>query len=283
MNGIVIWGEVLFCIDASMDFCALYFTLKLCGQRISLLRLCTAAFLSAGLGVFCTAYGLSTGWSLLLLCGAWMMLWPIAAGCRFGHRWPECIRALLLFLFLQACAGGMMTAVFVFLNRFAVKNDIFLPSEIPRTRLFFVFAGVIFLLLGVFSRLLSDSKVRRLVQRGGIAHVTYNDRSRQIPCLFDSGNLVREPISGKPVMILPQAEADALGIRQEMLNEGNLRGSRLIPMKTLTGDRLLWGIMPRETTLKAEGILIKSTNMYMVFSEGTDLAIVPTSVIQQNG
>lgn len=281
MDGVIVWGEVLFCIDFSMDFCALYFTCKLLGWRVRLRRLLPAAAICAGISVFCTAV-LSGAVSAAMLLLGWLTSAVILAP-RKKRKIRMMLCAFFLFLFLEACAGGIMTVIFVWLNRRFAALGFTVSDGAVRHRLFFMTASAIFVFLGVICRIISRAEIKKLVKRNGTASVQWNGHETVVPCLFDSGNLVSEPISGKPVMILPYKEQYRLGVEPAQLENGRVHGSRLIPLKTLDRLSLSWGILPDAVRLQADRLDIPETEIYIVFSRGTEYAIVPTAVLPLEG
>ena len=278
MGDSVIWGEVLFCIDFSMDFCALYFTCKLLGWKIRLKNLTLSAVICSAVGVFCTA--VLNG----LLSAAVMVFGWIGSALLLSPTDKRNVRsmtaAFLLFVFLEACAGGIMTAVFCFLNRRFYALDFTVSDYETKRKWFFLCAGLVFIILGVICRLLSHADVQKLVQRSGIAAIRWNGHETSVACMFDSGNLIKEPISGKSVMILPYKEQFSLGVDPKLLESGGITGSRLISMKTLDRAYLMWGIRPDSIDIRADSLEISGEELYIVFSDGTDKAIVPTSMLR---
>ena len=277
MDGVVIWGEVLFCIDFSMDFCALYFMCSLFGWKPRYRRLIAASACCAAAGVLSIA--VSSGFlSALLMIAGWgfsaILLIPPTK-----RRISTAAAAFLLFLFLEACAGGIMTALFYFLNRQFSSYGFIVTDTTSRCKLFFLCTGLIFIVIGIVFRTASYTELQKLVTAGGVAAVQLNGKETCVPCLFDSGNLVREPISGKPVIVLPYREQHQLGIDPSLLEKGMLRGCRLIPLKTLGRTFISWGIRPEHIRVHADNLDIPDADFYIVFSRETEQAIVPASVL----
>ena len=273
----VIWGEVLFCIDFSMDLCALYVMSGLIGWRVRTLRLCVAACICAAVGVLCTA--VTGGIRTVCLIGGWLAAYAVLTG-RGARRIGSFLTATVLFFIIEACAGGIMTAGFLFLRRTFLHRSFSIDESAPRHMLFWMLAAVVFFLLTAWLRLLSRADANRLAQRGGEVKIRYGEREVCAECLFDSGNLVREPISGKAVVFLPSSFSERLGINTQQLNAGDVCGSRLIPMKTACGVSCGWGIRADEFTYSAEnGKFRGSADVYAVFSDAIDRTVVPTSVL----
>lgn len=278
MGDVVIWGEVLFCIDFCMDFCALYFCAKLLGWSTNAKHLCLGSAICASFGVICTAADapvIKVILSMLALTLSVLILIP-KADRRIGRLFT----GILLFFVLEACVGGIMTCVFYFLNRQFTSLGFRITEENARYRLFFLIAAGIFFLLGIIHRKLYDADCRKLVQRGGSALIRLHGKEVSVPCLFDSGNLVKEPISGKPVVFVPHHLQNTLGVVPSSLESGTMMGSRLIPMKTLDSSSLRWGIQPDAISFQADRIAIPYAEVYIVFSNQIQQAIVPTALLK---
>ena len=278
MDGIIIWGEVLFFIDFSMDFCALYFTFKLLGWKTDIKKLILASVICAVLGLICITQITGTA-SILILFIGWMISTILAIPSE-KRRIRNIIGAVILFVILEALTGGIMTAIFYKLNQWNHSLGIHLDSGESKLRIFFIAAGIIFFMLTASMRILSNAKFLKGVTQNGTVSIRWNGYETNTHCMFDSGNLVREPISGKHVMILPAGEISALGIEYDRLSSGSLYGSRLIPVKTLDKTSVLWGILPDEINIQTENRTYSSTELYVVFSPGTDIAIVPTCILE---
>ncbi len=278
MHDVVIWGEVLFCIDFCMDFCALYFCAKLLGWCVSLKRILLDSLLCAVIGVICAANQrtlLTVVLSCIALGAAIVLIVPKAY-----RRFTSVISAICLFFFLEACTGGIMTAAFYWLNDRFYTLGFTVSDTNSRSRLFFLCAALILFILGIVNRILTDADVRKLVQRGGEAVIRIRERESVVPCIFDSGNLVCEPISGKSVVFVPSNLLEPLGIQKPMLENGEILGSRLIPIRTLDHSSYQFGIRPDSFHLIADGVDVERADIYLVFSDHVTHAIVPTTLLQ---
>lgn len=278
MDEIIIWGEVLFLIDFSMDFCAFYFSGKLLGWKINLRRLIAAASICAIVGLFCTAR-LSERLSLLCLCSSWFISIPLIIP-KSKCCLKNIIYAVILFVFFETCIGGIMTVMFYQMNRMFSSFETTFENGLSRLRFFFLSLSAIFFCLAIMNRILSNTLIQQTIRQNGTVTISWNGRSTVISCLFDSGNLVREPISGKHVMVVPSNELQALGIDADLLCKGAIYGSRLIPMKTLDSTTVSWGILPNQIQIKADNKTLINEELYVVFSAGTDIAIIPSCIFR---
>ena len=280
MQPVVIWGEVLFFIDFSMDFCTLYPVLRILGQPVRLYRLLAASALCAAAGVASVTLPTSAAWILAAGCvfAVWLLLIP-----RVNRTPYLFLKAVLLFVFLEAAAGGLVTAVFFSLNRWFSGVGISVQTPLVRRQWFWLCAALFFFICRWVNRILQNAAARRFTNPGGSLTVRYDGCEIRAECLLDSGNLVCEPISGRPVTVLPSGCSEALGIDLPRLCSGGYPHSRLIPLQSIGGSQLLWGIHPEQILLTAEcGTDGKQTEIdcYIVFSDRTEEAIVPMCLLQ---
>lgn len=281
MQQVVIWGEVLFLIDFSMDFCTLYPVLRILGQPIRLRRLLAASALCAAAGVASVTLPTSAVWGLSVGCVlvVWLLLIP-----RVNRTPGLFLKAVLLFVFLEAAAGGLVTAVFFSLNRWFSGLGITVQTHHVRRQWFWLCAALFFFLCRWCSRILQNTAVRRFSGAGGSLTVRYDGCETSAECLLDSGNLVCEPISGRPVTVLPSGCGEALGIDLLRLSSGGYPHSRLIPLQSIGGSQLLWGIHPERILLSPgqnTGQKPTEIDCYIVFSEQTKEAIVPMCLLRE--
>ena len=114
--GIVVYADLLFLIDFSMDLLTLYIVSKVLRRRISLLRMVSAAAMG---GVYSVA-------TLSLPKGVFSMLFGLfvcfvmCMTALLSKRWENFAKMPLytcLFFVVSSLLGGMMTAFYSLLNR----------------------------------------------------------------------------------------------------------------------------------------------------------------------
>lgn len=302
MQTVTVWGEVLFAIDFSIDFCALYFARRLLGRTVSGRRTVFGAALCAAVGVALVSAGFPALWEMLLCI--------LTAAIAYRMTEPEhlmpgqLLNGVLLFVFLEAAAGGLMTAVFSMLNRWFSGAGITLSDNGTRRMLFWLSVGGLCILFSVIFRILGgrDCKIRECT-----VGIRFGDRHIRYPCIGDTGNLLREPISGLPVLVMPQTSLTELGISADALSAGQIPHSRLVSAKTISGENTLyWAIHPPEIrvymtdsvhlkdvghpedVVQSEDAVLKSPEVssgkridgYVIFSPNTDgKGILPVSLL----
>ena len=288
----VIWGDVLFLIDFSMDFLCLYFALRLLHLACGFRRICAASVCSAACSVCCTAYEGSTWAEMLLVLAGLMGVCLIALPKQSLHR-KNILRLLLLFLFLEASAGGLLTGLYLALNRLFLMGggSVSVSSEKNRFRLFWLLCALItacFYGISSMFRRRQEAAFREDLE----VHIACGGHTVSLPCVVDSGNLAREPISGLPVIFLPRKTTQQLGIDFQRLSAGHMPKSRLIPLQTVTSEHhLLWGMHPDEMTVSSVSAAPQkeaevSIDAYIAFFEESMsgskkmAAIVPPTVLE---
>ena len=145
--------------------------------------------------------------------------------------------------------GGMMTALFHFLNRLNFPAEIGEESDGLSAWMFALAAGISTLAGLRGSRLLCRSATRRYAR----LTVSIGDRRAELQALLDSGNLCRDPISGRAVIFIdPQSARMLIGAGEEQ-DADMARRFRLVPMETVGGKRLQKAYLPDCVTLHDSG------------------------------
>lgn len=250
-----IYIDLYVLINTSMNLLCLMITASLLHRRISRLRACLAAFLGgiyAAASLLCGMEG-GVGFALDLLAGGMMCAVAFAG------------KSLSVFRFLQSAAvealtsmilGGIMTALYSLLNRLDLPLEVLDGDGI---------SVWLFLLLSLAAGLLTLRGGRFFGFSGRTKSVTLEvrlfEKEITLRAMVDSGNLLRDPVSGRGVIVvdreilstvLPPTLAYAL--RQPspeawLCDRRYVRYIRLIPTRTATGDTLLPSILPDALTL----------------------------------
>lgn len=249
-----VYVDLYFLINFSMDFLCFYLASKLLGIKLSALR---SAIASAVGGIYA---GLALVWGLGGIAGLSLdalscaLMCAIAFGVRGkARRLPMYV---LVYVAVSMTLGGFMTALFNLLNR-TVFGEI-APSEDGISAWLLAVLAVIsaaLTLLGgkFFRRRTSKRNVRLKISIGG--------KSADISALCDSGNMLRDPISGKLCVI---ASADALRdiLPREVLRavgdggksigalSAAVAGIRIIPTRTAAGDSMMFALRPESISVE---------------------------------
>lgn len=249
----VIYGDVLLLVDFCMNCFALYITAYFIRRRVKTLCLVGAALVGGIYNIASVYLNTDNLLSRLTAAAVGVLMCYIAfGGCHF-------VRAVLTFFAVSALIGGLMYGVYFLFGSY--HSDLFgntrgyAYTHIP-LRMFAALAGVSFVLALIFSRLGRDVTDRR----EALVTVTTAQGCRQFDLLLDSGNLVREPISGKYVVIVSLAAAAPLLTDEERraLQSGDAdcllrRRFRLICARGMDGTpHTLYGFVP-DSIVYADG------------------------------
>ena len=253
-----VYVDVFFMVNFSMDFLCLFLTSRLLSIRLSLWRGILAAIFGgiyANLALFLSLGSIA---SLLLDIAALVIICFIAF-----FRKKELRRLPILTLVFTAASmvlGGAMTALFNLFNRSGIFNGIKeTDADGISVWLFAVLSIISAAITLVGGRFFRSRTSRRSVE----VRISYRGASMTVSGLVDSGNFLREPLSGKPCIIVDRASLRALlpnavvtaarnpsdGTLLGRINEEDRRRISLIPAVTATGGGMLLGLRTDEITL----------------------------------
>lgn len=245
-----VYLDIFFLINFSMDFLGLFLSGRLLEKRVRLLRVvlaaviggayaCASLLLSSqihGLAVFCLD-------ALICLLMAFVSVFEKkAVGSSFAFA--------LVFGAVSILLGGAMTALFNLFNKIGLDRLFGDSSQSDGMSVWF------FLFLAIFSALFtvigSKALKRKMMRKKGKLEIKYKGKSVSLFCICDSGNLLREPISRLPCIVV---DTDAVGgIFSNTLLKAAKSGDllsldgydrakiRLIPISTAAGETMLLGI-----------------------------------------
>lgn len=238
----IIYGDVLFAVNFSMDFLTLYITCRILSLRVRLIPLVFASAIGALYAVAALFFETGRLTDALIAFAVSLLVSNIAFG-YYGIR--SFIRDAAVFWAVSLMLGGVMTAIFYAVSHFTGIK--YAPDSIgahasslpPRLMLVSACAAAIFTL--VCSRL----TYRRRHSRTVTVNAEYRGRNASFNALFDTGNLLTEPISGRPVVIITNELFDALtGGSESLLKAGIEAKLRFIPASSINGEQLLTAVVP---------------------------------------
>ena len=236
----VLYLDSLLVFELVSDLTLLWAAGKLCQARRRKLRLLAAAFLGAGYALLSLLWPPAASFPGKAVSLAAMLL--IAYGREKG-LW----RLGLAYLAMCAVYAGAASAVVWTAGRASLRALVFaLGISLGVCALPFRFSG----------------------RRGGRAslHLVCGDRSVELPALRDTGNRLREPLSGDPALIaeegdlLPLLEPEVQAVLRATAGlpapdrlQALGPGFRLLPYRTLEGSGLLLAFRPEQAYV--DGVL----------------------------
>lgn len=247
-----VYVDILFLINLSMDYLCLYICARILHRRIRLWRLITAATLGGVYSVLSLFIVVNPVLALIIDIATCALMCFIAYFER-ARGLPSLLLATFLFIGISMMTGGCMTAIFNLLNRLDLPLGS-LSGDGISTYLFAILAlvaGIISLKGGqAISRHSSVKECKLLMRLCG------NDF--ELLGLSDSGNLVRDPISGKAVIFVDRNTIEKKmslkfmdDYQKGKLNSScDCRGLRLIAINTASGKAIAVAASP--DSLEAE-------------------------------
>ena len=247
-----VYVDLYFFVNASMDLLCLNLTALMLHSKPRRWRLLLGAAAGGLFSVAVLLLGIGGFWELfcdaLGACGICAVVFA-----RKGAKFWQGARTVGAFFVISVLLGGFMTALFWALNRLNLPLDALTEDHI---------SVWLFALLALVSGLLTR-KGGKLLGRANKASAVLVEavlfgKPVSFRALVDTGNLLCEPVSGRPVILCDPAklrgilppellapQADISNLRPPEL----ARRLRLIPASGATGERLLIAVVPDRVLL----------------------------------
>lgn len=277
-----IYADLLFIINFLADFLILFLTMRFSGASSKPIKLLFSSLLGAAFGVLLLLFFYNNPFSAIFA-----LLFPcILCIVAFGKKRVSAFMIIIFyFYFSSILLFGGMYAMMSFLSMLFSSNffkDNFILTVIlcaAVTTVFFVFSSFC-------SRAAkhSENLVKAEIFDG---NVVYN-----MNLLVDSGNLAKDPFSGKPVTVvsgnavnseLIQALSCAFDQKNCSEKYSHIK-LRVIPVKTVSGTALLYAFVPESMYVyidnqkcKADSIIAIDTHKNAFF--GKD-GIIPQTLLE---
>ena len=253
--GQVVYADLLFLIDFSMDFLCFYITARLLHRKFSLLRSILGAALGGVYSVAVIFFSMNVWLGLLSDLGICSLMCLIAFGCADKSLYEFCLCASSYFG-VSACLGGFMTAIYSLLNRLNIPFDQIDAEDGISVWLF----GILALLSG-FAAMMSGRFFRGpMSAETAEVEITYGGKSITVRALVDTGNMISDPISGRSVIVLDKSAARgimpeecvdmAVAGRVGMIPREKIEGIRLIPIETAAGGSMICAFKPERVKVR---------------------------------
>lgn len=237
-------------VNVSMDLLCLLTVAALLHRKIRRWRAVLAAVLGGLYAAAALLLGLNGLWGFLGDAVAALSMCAITFGVRHRSVW-RVLQPIPILMLVSMTLGGIMTALYGALNRLD------LPFELLEGDGLSVWTFALLTAVASFATLRGG----RLF---GISHKTRSmtvsltlfGRSVTLNALVDSGNLLRDPLSGKSVIVVdadrladilpaPMLAACKNGTVAAFLSTyEHARCCRLIPAKTASGEGMLLALLP---------------------------------------
>ena len=195
----VLYADVLFLINFGMDFISLWLTLLIVRRPSRALRLFAASFVGGVYGVVSVL--IDPGRLLSLVLGISISAVMVLIAVPGKQSFRIYLRYTLILWGVGALLGGVVTAVCSFGRG---SDEMIVSHNAP----FFVLAlaGAV---SSLFVRLVTSFKGRR----GCRIKIVFCGVTAELDALVDTGCLVREPVSGAPVVFISTERAKKFSMR----------------------------------------------------------------------
>ncbi len=255
-----VYADILFFINAGMDYLCFCLTARLLHRPLSLPRAAVGAAVGGVYAVLALLISAGRVASLFIDVGVCLLMCALVFGGRHTR-----VRGVLtcagVYFLTSMILGGIMTALYSLGNRAGLAELLPSGEDGLSTWLFALLAlsgGIVTLWGGrIFHRSGSVRACRVILELDG--HTVTLDG------MVDSGNLLRDPVGGRPVIVLDRG-AVAHSLPTELLSVidgGNTFptippavaarwGIRFIPTATAAGQSMLTAFSPNRLTLTAD-------------------------------
>lgn len=247
-----VYADLLFLINFSMDYLCLYICARILHRKMSLLKMVIAAAVGGVYSIISLVLDLRGAISLAIDIVVCILMCAIVFAEK-NRRVASTLLCSFLFLGISMMTGGAMTAIFNLLNRLELPIDSIGEDGI---------SPYLFAILAIISAIITLRGSDILSKKSTVTTCTLKVKIKQKEATFkalsDSGNLARDPLGGKPIIIVDRnlfSEIADLSFFDD-LSSGktpqNLpyRNTRIIPIKTAVASSLLVAISPDKLTVE---------------------------------
>ena len=272
----VVYADSVFCLNALMDYLLLLSTARLAGIPLRRRRYALAALLGGAYAVACFLPGASFLAFTPVKAAAGVLLALVA----FGGE--ERLLRLTVLLFAVSCAMAGCVLGLGLLSGASVPaaNGIFYTDVSFRVLLIAATAAY-FTMTVVFRAAASQSVAGRLLP----VEISIGGRKASLTALYDSGNSLRDPVSGEGVLVVSCGAADGVlpkEARWVLTREALADPAAALVQLRQAAPELAPRLLPYRTVGTAGGLLLAvRTDCITVVGEahqGALMALAPTNM-----
>ncbi|MBR5321917.1 MAG: sigma-E processing peptidase SpoIIGA [Clostridia bacterium] len=273
-----------------MDFLALFITAKIMHIKLNPRRITISSIIGALYSLVILSLNLPTVIGGIISIGMAFLLTLTAYG---KQKTSTFLKNTVVFYIVNFALGGGITAICNLLNMWQNKRNVLINGafDVIYGDLPFGILAILALLCGFFSLVSGRLIKKKSAERKCFLYISFNQNSTTLEALVDSGNLLREPLSGKAVIIVTFNEIRKLipieliplfKSKDTSLLEHSVFASkiRIIPISTIGGNGLLFGLLADMVKLDE-----KEVDVYIAITTESDSfggfpAVVPLEIIQ---
>ena len=263
----ILYADILFIVNFSMDFLALYISGKILKKRMLKIRTVLSSCLGALYAILSVVFSFSVFLKMTVgtLCAIAMCK---ICFCEKGAN--KLLLSSFIYFSISALLGGIMSVLYSFLNEILAEFiEKYSQANAYNGIRFSIIVLITLITTIIFAKIIFEKKCI------SVAHVTvqYGNDVFTFDALCDSGNLLKEPVSGKSVILV--AEKTPLGEKIKLTQDIY---KRYIPYKDIHGEGVVKGVLPNKVIIDdcivdtvIAAVSIKDFNGYE--------ALVPMSLI----
>lgn len=243
-----VYGDVLFIINFSMDILSMYISGKILHLQIKKKTLIPSCIIGGIYGVL-SLFIKSTLLSVFLNIAVYLLMCFIAYP-KINPR--QYIKLCCIFWSVSLLSGGAVTWFYTFIDRFA--SGALSPSSPARKMplsLFLIIAFLCAISAYITGRIFSKNANIKDVYLS----VFFKENKTTLHVLVDSGNLLQEPLSGLPVILVTNEKfKNITGTSSDLIlqNEELFSKIRIIPASSAGGNVTLYGIVADEILVETK-------------------------------
>ena len=280
----VIYADILFVINFSMDFLAFYilsYILKLPFKKGRM-------FLSALIGALYSVLEVIMHHDNIPIA---VVVAALMCFIGFGKGGiSSFMRQVIGFVSVNFLLGGGMTAIFSLFNAMGHEQKVLIYGELNTVgeKLPFSYFVLGFAVISIISLLFAGIYSSRSYRKKVSGQITYHGKTEEFSLLCDSGNLLTEPLSGDPVIFLSedafsklcgQGTLSAVKSADTTFMKSDTRNIRLVVYETVGGSDM--GVCVRPEKIKVGGKDVKAwITMGKRRSYGESEGLVPLSLVK---
>lgn len=281
----VLYVDVYFLINFTVDAIALFMSAKLLHIRTAVWRILIIALLGAALAV-CDAVFIADTWLAAVCAVLFFLCVVIIISSRLSPI--RRIKTLVVFLCFEMLLGGAVSCAYRLLDGYMGDiEEYFASSNVNKKAL--VFSVIILLAIGVLKLFIMLFSEQTRIKSTKIK-IKLGSFTAECDALVDSGNLVKDPMNMNPVLFIKMSVAERF-LPREILELSELdrldpvfrKRIRLIPVTRGGSTHVLTGVLPDEVRCEARNFEALSLTLAIDKEEGSyggHEALLPASVLE---
>lgn len=230
-----LYVDVLFAINFSMDFLSLFITMKILHKRVYKSRIITSSALGGLYGVCEMLIQTSFVLSILVNVAVSVLM------CLIAFKEKKIGKFTVELIMLWGCSatlGGTMSMLYVFLNKLMsdyIENYSY--DAVFGGARFFIIASLSVIIALLFSKIFNQNTNVKEAE----IKITFKNSIYTFKGLCDSGNVLKEPITGRSVILVSASSK----IGKAISKESEMK-KRYIPYVGVGSTGMLKGIIPQK-------------------------------------